>query len=187
MKVKELLEIEEKRNNENKFRIYLNKEGNFYRSYNWSAWLIKTYVCTEEFQKERGDEKMLNVTHYKTNKNEYFFVGFPLQSVSKFIPNYDSSKSGEDGMLIIDIDKSNNDTIELMEKNYNEWVGLIPISERKKSNKDIKKVNEQASALGRSGLFSIVSKILSYPTEQKTLLENFEFICDIKREIINLL
>ena len=40
-------------------KIFLHKDGKFFRAYEWSAWLIKTVVCTEEMQKERGDQKML--------------------------------------------------------------------------------------------------------------------------------
>ena len=35
-------------------KVILHREGKFYRAYEWSAWLIKTVVCTEAFQKERG-------------------------------------------------------------------------------------------------------------------------------------
>jgi hypothetical protein len=36
-------------------KVILHREGKFYRAYEWSAWLIKTVVCTEEFQAQRED------------------------------------------------------------------------------------------------------------------------------------
>ena len=38
----------------------MHKDGKFFHAYEWSAWLIKAFVCTEGFQKERGDSKMLS-------------------------------------------------------------------------------------------------------------------------------
>lgn len=32
-------------------KVILHREGKFYRAYEWSAWLIKTVVCTEEFHR----------------------------------------------------------------------------------------------------------------------------------------
>ena len=37
-------------------KVILHREGKFYRTYEWSLWLIKKFVCTEEFQKQRVDD-----------------------------------------------------------------------------------------------------------------------------------
>ena len=48
------LEYERLRQDESQWnKIILHREGKFYRSYEWSLWLIKTLVCTEELQRER--------------------------------------------------------------------------------------------------------------------------------------
>lgn len=58
MKIAAALEHEKIREEkENWNKIYLHKDGKFFRAYEWSAWLIKMFVCTEEFQRERGDEE----------------------------------------------------------------------------------------------------------------------------------
>ena len=50
------LEYERLRQDESQWnKIILHREGKFYRSYEWSLWLIKTLVCTEDLQRERGD------------------------------------------------------------------------------------------------------------------------------------
>ena len=45
-------------------KVILHREGKFYRTYEWSLWLIKKFVCTEEFQKQRGDD----MTKYYLNR-----------------------------------------------------------------------------------------------------------------------
>ena len=70
-------------------KVILHREGKFYRTYEWSLWLIKKFVCTEEFQKQRGDDKMLSAKRYVGKKTgEYAMSGFPVESLSKYIPEY---------------------------------------------------------------------------------------------------
>ena len=67
MRLNDALENEKNRQEiESWNKIYLHKDGKFFHAYEWSAWLIKAFVCTEEFQKERGDSKMLSAFLYKT-------------------------------------------------------------------------------------------------------------------------
>ena len=187
MKRRQAVELEKNRTDENKGKVYLHKEGNFYRAYDYSAWLIKKFVCTEEIQKARGDENMLAVKHHKNKDFEYCFVGFPLSSLSKYILDYEAIESGEDGMLCVDVDIPETDTIDDMVLGCSEWMCSIPIIEDTKSNREIKKGNVQASVLGQSGLFSIATMVLSYPLESKTPADNMNFISELKREIIKLL
>lgn len=64
-------------------KIYLNKDGKFFHAYQWSAWLLKRYVCTEELQQSRGDEKMLAASRTPTKDGEYVMAGFPVESLGK--------------------------------------------------------------------------------------------------------
>ena len=60
MKLSAALEYENIRRNPADWnKIYLNHDGKFFHAYEWSAWLIKAVVCTEEYQQQRGDAKML--------------------------------------------------------------------------------------------------------------------------------
>ena len=46
------LEYEKQRQDHTSWnKVILHREGKFYRVYEWSLWLVKTIVCTEEFQK----------------------------------------------------------------------------------------------------------------------------------------
>ena len=70
-------------------KIILHKDGKFYHIYEWSAWLLKTLVCTEETQRERGDAKMLQINRFVTKSGEYVLAGFPLESVKRIIKPHD--------------------------------------------------------------------------------------------------
>ena len=81
-------------------KVILHREGKFYRTYEWSLWLIKKFICTEEFQKQRGDDKMLSAKRYVGKKTgEYSMSGFPVESLSKYIPEYQAVRPMEGGDL----------------------------------------------------------------------------------------
>lgn len=171
-------------------KIILHKDGKFYHVYEWSAWILKTLVCTEELQRERGDAKMLQINRFVTKSGEYVLAGFPLESVSKYIPEYETLQEMEGGDLCVSITLSD-DMLQLnteqLQTMFEEWKQAQPIKEGRKSNVQIHKGDQQAPALARSGVFGIISEVLSYPVEQKTPAENIEFISMMKQRIVALL
>ena len=175
---------------ESQNKIILHKDGKFYHVYEWSAWLLKTLVCTEELQRERGDAKMLQVNRFVTKSGEYVLAGFPLESVSKYIPEYDDLQEMEGGDLSITITLSDDmqqlSTEQLLTM-FEEWKQNQPIKEGRKSTREIHAGSSQAPTLARSGVFAIISEVLSYPVEQKTPAENIEFISKMKQSIVALL
>lgn len=193
MKITPALEYEKLRQDaESLNKIILHKDGKFYHVYEWSAWLLKTLVCTEELQRERGDAKILQANHFITKNNDYILVGFPLESVAKYIPVYDEIKEMEDGDLCISItlsEEMQGKSPEELQSMFEEWKAGQPVKENRnsKSNREIHAGNKQAPALARSGVFGIVSEVLSYPVEQKTPAENVEFISQMKQRIVALL
>ena len=66
MKLVPALEYEKLRDDANLNKIILHKDGKFYHIYEWSAWLVKTVVCTEEYQSQRGDAKILAANRYNS-------------------------------------------------------------------------------------------------------------------------
>lgn len=152
-------------------KIILNKDGKWYHVYEWSAWLLKTVVCTEEMQKERGDAKTLVVSHCNTKTGDYVMAGFPLESVAKYIPEYEEITEMEDGDLCISItlpEELSALSSEEMETAYEEWKQAQPIKEGRKSVRQVVSGDTKPAALARSGVFGIISEVLSYPVEQKT-------------------
>lgn len=175
---------------ESQNKIILHKDGKFYHVYEWSAWLLKTLVCTEELQRERGDAKMLQVNRFVSKSGEYVLACFPLESVSKYIPEYDDLQEMEGGDLSITITLSDDmqqlSTEQLLTM-FEEWKQNQPVKEGRKSNREIHAGSSQAPTLARSGVFAIISEVLSYPVEQKTPAENIEFISKMKQSIVALL
>ena len=91
---------------------------------------------------------------------------------------------GDDGINDdIDVSSLGSDfeTLDLM---FHTWKADCPEKEDKKK-KDSQQ--QQAQALGRSGLFSIVSQIISYPAEATTPIQDKEFISRMKAQAASLL
>lgn len=191
MKITPALAYEKLRNDaDSQNKIILHKDGKFYHVYEYSAWLLKTIVCTEEMQKERGDAKPLQVNRFVTKNGEYVLAGFPLESVTKYIPEYDSMQEMEGGDLCIGItlsDDMKSMTTEQLQAAFDEWKKSQPEKEGRKSNREIHNGSDQAPTLARSGVFGILQEILSYPVEQKTPTDNIEFISHMKQRIVALL
>ena len=88
-KISKVFEIERDRHDKaNQNIIHLFKEGPFYHAYEWSAYLLVTYIYTETLRMTMPGSKPMTVTHnkIKDSKDTYAFVGFPLRSLEKFIP-----------------------------------------------------------------------------------------------------
>ena len=62
--------------------------GDFYRAYEWSAWLIVVIAYNDEVRKQSKDRKPLKLSHKQLANSEdtFCFVGFPIKSMEKFIP-----------------------------------------------------------------------------------------------------
>lgn len=193
MKLTPALEHEKLRQDqENWNKIYLHKDGKFFRAYEWSAWLIKTVVCTEEFQKERGDVKLLAANRYVTKKGEYVSVGFPLESLSKYMPSFedvDFNTIDDFAEFAIEMTDADSVTYEELQASFEEWKKSLP-------EKDTRSGKQKQSGYGvagidtgegRVGMFQILSQVLSYPLESKTPTDNAEFIAMLKRQLASLL
>jgi hypothetical protein len=191
MKLSAALEYEKLREDAASWnKVILHRDGKFYHAYDWSAWLIKQYVCNEEFQQQRGDEKLLQVSRYPSKHGEYAMLGFPLDSISKYIPAYENARKMEDSddmeiTVGIDFGEADHETLSRM---YEEWFATCQLKEKKgKGNAAITHSDGKAPALARSGIFSILVKVLSYPVEAKTPAENIEFISQLRQDVAALL
>lgn len=191
MKITPALEFEKLRQDSESWnKIYLHKDGKFFRAYEWSAWLIKTLVCTEEFQKERGDAKVLAANRYVTKKGEYVSVGFPLESLSKYMPNFvdvDFSTIEDYAEFTVEMTEDEEmPTYEELLASFESWKKSLP-EKNAGSTKPSRQVANIDTEGGRSGMFQIMSQVLSYPLESKTPSDNAEFIAKLKRQLVSLL
>jgi hypothetical protein len=167
----------------------LHKDGKFFRAYEWSAWLIKTVVCTENMQKERGDAKMLAANRYVTKKGEYASVGFPLESLSKFMVgfnDFDMNPDEDYAEFRLTVFDAETTTYEEIEAQFEAWKQSLP----EKSTATVQKPGRTSNIdteNGRVGMFQILSQVIAYPIESKTPAENAEFIAMLKKQLSSLL
>ena len=87
--IAEIFEIEKDRQDSAKWNvIHLFKEGSFYHAYEWSAWLVSEVAYNDEVRQQTQDRKPLSVTHKRVKNTDgtFAFVGFPLNSLDKYIP-----------------------------------------------------------------------------------------------------
>ena len=88
MRLNDALENEKNRQERESWnKIYLHKDGKFFHAYEWSAWLIKAFVCTEGFQKERGDSKMLSAFFTRQRRQNTLYLVFLLNRIASIFRN----------------------------------------------------------------------------------------------------
>ena len=97
-------------------------------------------------------------------------TGFPVDSLSKFIPEYIAIRPMEDDddlEIEIDMHLTGNETYEQLNQEFTDWKrGLeVYVAEDKKSSKGA------TVQKARGGAFQIVSQLLAYPVEKKTSSE----------------
>ena len=191
MKLTPALEFEKLREDAESWnKIFLHKDGKFLRAYEWSAWLIKTLVCSEAFQKERGDVKILAANRYVTKKGEYVSVGFPLESLSKYMPNYEDVdfETIEDyATFTVEMSDEEDVTYEVLQAAFMEWKQSLPEKDTRGGQKATRSTARVDSEGSRVGMFQILSQVMSYPLESKTPSDNAEFIASLKRQLAALL
>jgi hypothetical protein len=189
-KISEILEIEKNREDAAQWNIiHLFKEGGFYRAYNWSAWLIVAVAYNDEVRKNSSDRKPLNVSRKKTKngENDFAFVGFPLKSLEKFIPNNTGFTPVNDTQIDISIELPATDTeisFEMLAQAFEEWKQTFPIAD------DKPKKDREYSYEGTPGPHSItavMSQVLSFPLESKTPMEAMAFISTLKQQLAALI
>ena len=178
-KIAEILSIEKERSDASTQQIvHLFKEGGFYRAYNWSAWILVMMLRA----KEHDEKKQLCVSRktIKSSGDDFVFVGFPLKSINKFIPQDVQFTPVNDSQIDMVIDPTSFDT-ELSIDAFEEWKKSFPISEKKE------KPTDTAASQPRQGLTALMSEVLKYPLESRTPLQNTEFISYLKQQLASLL
>lgn len=175
----EILEIEKSREiNGNYATIYLFAEGSFYRAYDWSAWLCFRYI--NQFKPTKRELK-------NENGDTIVYVGFPVTSLSRYIPENGTTVSREDKGVEVDLPIETFSGVELesLKKDFQNWKNSVPVAVSKKSSvrEDLKNGGgEQPHRMSE-----IMFKILAYPLEQKSPMECMSFIAELKQQITSLL
>lgn len=190
-RIQDILDIERQRTEPETWNvIHLFKEGGFYRAYEWSAWLIVVIAYNDEVRKQSQDRKPLSITHKKVRNSEdsFLFVGFPLKSLDKFIPNQTNFEAVTDTQIDVTIQLPD----EICELGYDhladtfgKWKQEQPIQEPKSKPEDHPSDHNQQKA--PRTITGIMNQILAYPLEQRTPMENTIFISTLKQQLSELL
>ena len=158
MTVKEIIELEE----HNSDKIYLLKEGIFYRAYNRSAMRLNT-----SFNPYKVHSKYI-----KNVNQEIYYCGFPLAVLEKV-----KQWAIENGFQVI----AENEKIIAIQNvpandNYTKW--------QEQQNLVVKEPVFQYGK--RSDIGDIIRQIQHYPVISKTPVEAFNFLADIQKQLYEL-
>lgn len=186
----DVLAIEADRHDPDKWnKIHLFKIGDFWRAYEWSAWLIAVVTYNDEVRMGTKDRKPIQVTRMNRTDIEgtYCFVGFPVRSIEKYIPRRDNFESVDDKHVVVTISLPQSSdgtavTEEMLTKALGQWKESIEI--KKKKDKKEQSAAEQPSAMPTGG---VLSQIMAYPLSERTAIENIQFIQSLKQQISTVL
>jgi hypothetical protein len=192
--------------------IHLYKTGSFYSAYEWSAWLIAVITFNDEVRMQTRDRKPLAVTRVPMKDSEETFcrVGFPLNSVEKYIPTRLDFNSEDDKHIVITValpqpQDGSEVTYERLADAVAKWKEEQPLKQPK-NNKDsdpqedtdrkpaqgkpkrtllsLIQEAQQQQAPAQGGL---IMQIMSYQLAQHTPAENYEFIQRLQQQIASIL
>ena len=138
----EVFAIESDRATSDKWnKIHLFKMGDFWRAYEWSAWLISVITYNDAARQATKDRKPLHVTRMERSDIEgtYCFVGFPVRSLEKYIPTRENFESIDDKHVVVTITLPQpTDGSELNEDllvtAVNQWREGIELKKKKKAS-----------------------------------------------------
>ena len=186
MKVVDIINLERDRKDKDKRNVVhlIRENGNWYRAHDWSAWLFKTFFVNEELQND------LRVTAKKM-KDGYIdtWVGFPATSMDKYIPHDDSIEFRPIDNDMIDVainipDDIMDADVDDVFKAVDEWKNGFPLTEDKKGRKEDRNIENVRPKITR--MSDIMASLLAFPIEEKSLIEQSEFLRDLRRQVANL-
>ena len=176
--LKEILEKESERNTLNQcVVVHLFREGNFYRAYEWGAWL-----CLYYFTELKVTRRLL-----KTGE-DIVFVGFPITSIERYTP--------QGAALVPAGDKTCDMTLpedvfppealpESLQTDFFNWKQSQPMTEA--SRKRVEEEKRLAEKNAHPRLTDVMLNILAYPIEQHSPMECMNYLSEVKKQIAEII
>ena len=183
MSVKDIFESE-KRKEENLYDIHFYMEGSFWRAYEWSAYLSRNFPS-----KLNDDERLKPLKKVtKDCENGYIQVGLQLSSFDKYFPNVVDNESVFEMLNkhIVIHAKSffTNSNFSDYDNILSAWKKSIKLSDKeKKKHREI--ATEQYNNVDNS-VDNLIKEIISYPIENKNLVESLQFLSYIRDKAIKI-
>lgn len=183
MTIAEITEIENNRKSKEQYGvIHLLNESNFYRAHDWSAWLMTMFPTGEAVNSP------LKVSAKKL-KDGYIeaWVGFPVSSLEKYVPNDGSVQFQPVSDTQIDVVVKLTDDLmetdfESFRKLVDDWKGTLPLNDGKKQRREEREVSEAEPRIMR--ISDVLGQLLSFPLESKSPMEAWEFLRVIRQKIV---
>ena len=175
-------------------KIHLYKMGDFWRAYEWSAWMISVIAFNDKVRMTTKDRKPIHVTRMRRTDVEdatYCFVGFPVRSVEKYIPNRESFESVDDKHVVITIalptpTDGSDVTFERLKEAVEKWKENYEIKVQK-PKKEKPSAAPGSMTVARPSGAGILVQIMSYPLAERTAVDNIAFISSLKAQITAIL
>lgn len=171
MQLKEVFAKEQSRKEKVDYRtIYLIPEGTFYRAYEWSAWLCHRYVS------------QFKPTHrlLKNTEDSVVFVGFPMTSLERHIPEGATVTEQEDKTIALILTETvfGETTTEQLQTDFANWKKSVPLVKSKEQG-----TKENSELRIKNFELDILKRILAYPIEQHSPMEAMAFLSEIKQQL----
>ena len=171
MQLKEVFAKEQSRTEMVDYRtIHLIPEGTFYRAYEWSAWLCHRYVS------------QFKPTHrlLKNTEDSVVFVGFPMTSLERHIPEGATLAEQEDKTIALILAETvfGETTTEQLQTDFANWKKSVPLVKSKEQG-----TKENSELRIKNFELDILKRILAYPIEQHSPMEAMAFLSEIKQQL----
>ena len=144
--------------------------------------------------KDLNENERLKPTRrkYKDIDESCIFVGFPIKSISKYLPNIEDRMIYNDDMSILTIDVLDFvSNVNNFDDEYINWKNSVAIKTKNKSNNDNNNASNNLNKSSNEGryfkIIELVQEIVSFPIEHKTMIENMLFISDIKQKFLKII
>ena len=176
--LKDIVDAESKRETIEECRVaHLYREGGFYRAYEWSAWLFVRHV---------SDFKV-TCRMFKNIEQNVAFIGFPLTSAGKFMPDgFQMTPFADGSMQVIFPSSMISDEVEpaALSAEYANWKQSLQVTESTKAKRErTESDNAMKVSAPAQSLTQIMQRVLAYPIESKSPLESMAFLADIKLQL----
>lgn len=197
MTYKEIFEAEKRRTIQDLYEIRFYQEGLWWKAWEWSVYLYEKFMTDEDIIR---DKKILNVLKRYTiqhSDGSIVIIGMPIEAFDNFLPSIKRfTQVGEDE-IVFDLSNYRKAKQEidsyLTLDNYEEflsiWKESLPFTETSDKGIKIRKRNKVITENvtdNINDLDSVVSEIIDYPLENKTPIENTQFIAVIKHKLRNI-
>ena len=171
MNIAEIRELENSRKSPDMYgRIHFVKEGNFYRAHDISAWLTSMMPFSEAIKNIKIFAKKL--------KDGYIdaWLGFPLTSLEKFIPNdgtvtFVPINDTQIDVMIVPTDDILASDFDTIRKAVDDWKMTLPLTEEVEARPRITRISD------------VISRVISFELESSSPMEAYEFLRELRRDI----